>query len=609
MLSIAKRLGVPFVVMSTGAVFSSMDGSVSFDERSAMCPNSVYGSTKAASEKIALLYDKSIVLRTGWLFGGSQKTHYNFVEHVINNLITETEIKASSDFYGSPTYVVDLVEKMAEMLAERKYGIYHVVNSGFGTGYDIASEIAATLRLNDRYIVKVQSTQVPDAGPARSKTERLSSLHDALLMRSWRASLAEYAQAYYLQKTNTVKPWRTRQTCRCCGSFNVNAFFHLNPTPLANHFVLQPSVQESIPLDIALCADCKHIQLMQIIDPAYQYSNYFYVSSTSATMTEHLRLAVSVFTRECLVSTDDNILEIGANDGVCVKHLLECGFKNVLGVDPAENIKKRHDLPILCDFFGSAMLHKLEGKKFRLVYAFHCCAHIEDISDVFSSVDAILEENGVFVIEVGYFFDVYKQNFFDTIYHEHIDYHTCTALSVFAAKHGMTLYRVKRNTIQGGSVQCYLSKSQLETPVEESVRVCIRLEREANLHDYNTLCQWKIGVMRCGTDIHLILSGLKLMGKKIIGYGASAKSTTFMYQYKITNQLIDYIVDDNIYKQNYFSPGLHIPIHSSHMLEIDKVDYILILSWNFAEEILKKLDMVRKTGVRIIIPFPQVKIV
>jgi dTDP-4-dehydrorhamnose reductase len=606
MLSVAKARGVPFVFLSTGAVFSSKDPAAEFDEECGVCPNSVYGWTKAAGELVALLYEKTILLRTGWLFGGTQKTHYKFVELVINNLITKTEIKGSSDFYGSPTYVEDLLERMYALLQERRYGIFHVVNHGFASGFEIAREVASALQLSDRLITNVASTQVPNAGPFRSSSERLSTLHDSVRMRSWQEALAEYARAYYRSKTGTAaKTWCNRTQCRLCDSFNVNVFFHLNPTPPANHFVLEPAMQEAIPLDVALCTDCRHVQLMQVVDPSFLYSNYLYVSSTSSTMTDHLQRAVLRFVRELGVSPDDHVLEIGANDGVCVKQLLDHGFKNVLGVDPAENIKRRHTLPILCDYFGSALLPKLQGKKFKLVYAFHCCAHIEGIQDVFSTLRDILQDDGTFVMEVGYFYDVFVHNCFDTIYHEHIDYHTCTALSVFASKYGMTLYRVERNTIQGGSIQCYLTKRR-DAHVEDSVRDCVQLERAL---DATALSKWKIKVMKCGIDMNLILSGMKHAGKKIIGYGASAKSTTFLHQYKITRDLLDYIVDDNIYKQNYYSPGLHIPVRSSHALHVDPVDYIVILSWNFTEEIVKKLEPVRQTGVRIIIPFPEIKIV
>jgi nucleoside-diphosphate-sugar epimerase len=624
MLYFAKKFNIPFILLSTGAVFSSNNPNLIFNENCISTPNSVYGFTKSASEKVALLYEKTILIRTGWLFGGNQKTHYKFVETVINNFITKTQIKASNDFYGSPTYVIDLIEKMVYLINNSKYGIYHIVNSGFATGYDIAMEISKILNKDNLLVLPVLSEDVPNSGPKRSKTEQLDTIYDFIKTRSWKESLSEYCKKYYQEKTSDLsnnilsnrsiasieKKWSNREKCRLCCSYNLNVFFNLQPTPPANHFVLELNNQELIPLDIALCSECKHIQLMQIVDPKFQYSNYLYVSSTSNTMTQHLQNSVIEFTNELNISKDDYILEIGANDGVCVKHLLDNGFKNIIGIDPAENINKRHNLPIICDFFGSKILSNFTEKypNFKLIYAFHCCAHIEDIQDVFATVHSLLDNNGVFIMEVGYFYDVFRNNCFDTIYHEHIDYHTCTAASVFALKNGLTLFNVKNNDIQGGSIQFYFSKNK-DIIIQESVFSAIKLEEQTNLHDYSNLSNWKINIIKCGNDINIILNGLKNFGKKIIGYGASAKSTTFLYQYKITNNLIDYIIDDNIYKQNYYSPGLHIQIKSSVVLNIDKIDYIIILSWNFTEEILKKLESFRKSGGRIIIPFPEIRII
>jgi dTDP-4-dehydrorhamnose reductase len=623
MLYFAKKYNIPFILLSTGAVFSSTNPNIIFNENCISNPNSVYGFTKSSSEKIALLYEKTCLIRTGWLFGGNQKTHYKFVETVINNFITKTQIKASNDFYGSPTYVIDLIEKMVYLINNSKYGIYHIVNSEFATGYDIAIEISKILNMENSLVLPVLSKDVPNSGPQRSNTEQLDTIYEFIKTRSWKESLSEYCKEYYKEKTSICwndisnisiaskeKKWANREKCRLCDSYNLNVFFNLEPTPPANHFVLELNKQDIIPLDIALCSDCKHIQLIQIVDPKFQYSNYLYVSSTSNTMTKHLQNYVIEFTNELNISKDDYILEIGANDGVCVKQLLDNGFKNIIGVDPAENINKRHNLPIICDFFGSNILPILQEKynKFKLIYAFHCCAHIEDIKDVFTTVHKLLDKNGVFIMEVGYFYDVFRNNCFDTIYHEHIDYHTCSASSVFALKHGLTLFNVKNNDIQGGSIQFYFSKNK-DIIIQESVYSAIQLEQQIKLHDYTNLSNWKINIIKCGADINLILNGLKNFGKKIIGYGASAKSTTFLYQYKITNKLIDYIIDDNIYKQNYFSPGVHIPIKSSHGLNIDKIDYIIILSWNFTDEILKKVELFRKSGGRIIIPFPEIRII
>jgi hypothetical protein len=210
------------------------------------------------------------------------------------------------------------------------------------------------------------------------------------------------------------KKWKTRVQCRLCNDYNLNVFLKLTPTPPANHFVLEPFVQDTIPLDVCICDKCSHIQLLQMVDPEYQYSNYFYVSSTSSLMTNHLKTSVNSFVSELGVSkTDDWILEIGANDGVCVKHLLDQKY-NVVGIDPAKNINQRHDLPIVCDFFGSGVLDFFKEKynPFKLIFAFHCCAHIENIQDVFQTVYQLLDDSGTFIMEVGYFYEVFKNNLF-----------------------------------------------------------------------------------------------------------------------------------------------------------------------------------------------------
>jgi len=626
MIKIAMELDIPFIILSSGAVFSSDNPSIKFEEQYETCPNCVYGSTKRASEEIAMLYKKTILIRTGWLFGGNQKTHYKFVENVINNLVINKEVKASNNFFGSPTYVIDLIEQMKFLILNSKYGIHHVVNSGIATGYDIATEISNILNFNKNLILSVSSELIPNSGPKRSSTEILLSSSSFNTLRSWKESLSEYTLLYYrtiIEKNEVLirsvtnvpeaKPsskWSNRNKCRLCNSFNINIFFKLEPTPPANHFVSNPVTQEVIPLDICICNDCKHVQLIQVVDPEYQYSNYFYVSSTSSVMTNHLKKSVIEFTRELNLANSDYILEIGANDGVCVKYLLENGFSNVIGIDPATNINKRHNLPIICDFFGSNILKQFQDnyKPFKLIYAFHCCAHIENIQDVFETIYNLLDNDGVFIMEVGYFYEVFIKNLFDTIYHEHIDYHTCTAIKTFGLSKKLQLYKVNQNNIQGGSIQFFFSKIKTKL-IEESVNDFIEKEKNIELNNYEILKGWQNKILLCGNDINHILNSFVSFGKKIAGYGASAKSTTFLHQYKLSNKLIEYIVDDNIYKQYYFSPGLHIPIKSIQFLEISKVDYIIILSWNFTDEIIKRLNPYRINGLRIIIPFPEIKII
>ena len=627
MLNIAMKYNIPFILLSTGAVFSSKNSNIKFNENFEKNPNCVYGCSKSSSEDIAMLYDKTILIRTGWLFGGNQKNHYKFVETTINNLLLNNEIKASNNFFGSPTYVMDLINHMKFLIQNLKYGIHHIVNDGIASGYDVALLISCILNSNSNLILPVSSNLVPNSGPQRSSTEILDTIHPFNKLRSWNDSLVEYTNLYY-KKINTSinkidnisniskiipsKKWDNRDKCRLCNDYNLKVFLKLNPTPPANHFVSNPIVQEVIPLDVCICENCKHIQLIQIVDPCYQYSNYFYVSSTSSSMSNHLKNNVLDFTNILNISkTDDYILEIGANDGVCIKHLLDNNFKNVIGIDPATNINKRHNLPIICDFFGSNILESFKEKyqPFKLIYAFHCCAHIENIKDIFQTIYNLLHDNGVFIMEVGYFYSVLTNNLFDTIYHEHIDYHTCKAIQKFALSNNLLLYNVRENNIQGGSIQFFFCKNNNTMVIDNSVYQTIEKENIIELHNYDKLSLWQNKITLCGNDINYILNSFVSFGKKIAGYGASAKSTTFLYKYGLNNKLIDYIIDDSIYKQDFYSPGLHIPIKSINQLDIQKVDYIIILSWNFTEDIVKKLDIYRKTGLRIIIPFPEIKII
>ena len=624
MVKIAMNKNIPFVFISTGAVFSSLNSDELFDENSQTSPNCVYGFTKNSAEKISKLYEKSIIIRTGWLFGGHQTTHYKFVETAVNNFKSNTPIYCSNDFFGSPTYVVDFVERMKELIINLKYGLHHVVNKGISNGVLIAEEIASEIGASFSLIQSVKSDSVPNSGPMRSKTESLNSINSSNIMRHWKMALKEYVilfvknnyhQCQTEQKTHEINNlqseyWSERTICRLCDSSQLRTFFKLEPTPPANHFVKIKKTQQTIPLDLCICVKCQHIQLMQIVNPDYQYSNYLYVSSTSATMKNHLETNVIKFTEILNLTKIDNILEIGANDGACINHLLKHDFVNVVGVDPAKNINNLHSLPIICDFFGTPIVPILKKKyeNFKLIYAFHCLAHIENIQDVFSAVYDLLDDDGFFIMEVGYFYEVFKNKLFDTIYHEHIDYHTCTSMLNFSKSFNLSLYNVLTNDIQGGSIQFYFSKNQ-HVQIHENVQLLIEKEHHIQLFNLNTLDRWKNQIVHHGVILRQIVNALISNNKKIVGYGAPAKLTTFLYQYNFSTSSIKYIVDDNFMKHNLYSPGKHVQIKPVSSLEKIDYYYIIIFAWNFSNEIILKLEPYRKHGVKIIIPFPEIRII
>jgi dTDP-4-dehydrorhamnose reductase/SAM-dependent methyltransferase len=617
LFNICKDYNIPFIFISSGAVFSSSTCGKIFEEDSELNPKTIYGATKQAVEQIIIDYPKTIIIRTGWLFGGIQKTHNKYVENAINNLLCNKNVRGSNDFYGSPTYTYDLIEKMKDLIINEKYGIHHIVNDGFASGYEIGIEIAKILNKPLSYVESVSANDVPNASIDRSKSECLISKYKENKLRKWQDALLDYMYKYINNETtlllkeenNVSNIFAKRTRCRLCNSFDLFTFYNLVDTPPANHFVKEKIHQERIPLSLTKCNKCSHIQLLEIINPTFLYSNYYYVSSTSKTMVEHLKRMVNEFTTRFEIQKSDNILEIGSNDGTSIQSLLDYGFTNVIGVDPAENLKIKHNLPIICDFFGKNILTNsdIKDKKFKLIFSFHACAHIEDIQDVFKTVYELLEDDGIFIMEVGYFGEVVRQKNFDVIYHEHIDYHTCTAMNNFTKNNNMLLFDISLNNIQSGSIQYYICKNNAQKKeISQNVHNLIMKEDLNQIFNYNYLNKWKNDIIVNGKILNIILNSFIKEGKKIAGYGASAKSTTFLYQYNITSDIISYIIDDNILKQNMYSPGFHIPIKSREHLNIQKVDFIIILSWNFTKEILQILEPYMNNGLKIIVPFPNI---
>jgi len=622
LVKLAKERNIPFILLSTGAVFSSkVHNKQIFTENTITNPNCIYGYTKLSSEKVALLYDKSIIIRTGWVFGGYQKTHNKFVEIFINHLLTNTSIRANNNFYGSPTYVIDLINQMKYVITNHIYGIHHIINSGIATGFDVAIEISRLLGYDNNIINPVSCDMIPNAGPNRSISEILETEYEFNKLRHWKEALEEYILIYLQnkkrynhisinKKENEMQIWKNRDKCRMCDHSNLQIFFKLEPTPQANHFMLQPSDLPLIPLDISICNDCNHIQLIQILDHTYQYSHYLYTTSSSKIMSSHITENIEYFLNRFNIKNTDSILEIGSNDGTGIQYLIQNKYIHSIGIDPATNLNKSHSLPIICDYFGSNILNNKDiiKNKFKLIFGFHCCAHIENLQDIFKTVYELLSNDGIFIIEVGYFYEVYKQFLFDTIYHEHIDYHTCKSMKQFCIKNNLILFDVKTNKIQSGSIQFYITKDK-NISIDNSVENIIKEEESINLFNIDNLLNWKNTILLNSRDMNYLITSLINEGKTIFGYGASAKSTTFIHQFKLTNNIIKYIIDDSYLKQNLFTPGSNIPIVSTDILNREKCDYLLILSWNFLESILLKIDTYRKNGLRVIVPFPHISII
>ena len=332
-------------------------------------------------------------------------------------------------------------------------------------------------------------------------------------------------------------------------------------------------------------------------------------------MRQHLYAYAQEANSICNLDKNEFIVEFGSNDGTLLRFFKDLGHR-VLGVDPARNLAKaatESGITTLPEYFNEETARDiaLNYGKAKLICANHCCAHIDDFKGVIDGVKALLDESGVWIFEVGYLLDVYSKGLFDTIYHEHVDFHTVLPLLKCFKTYGLEIINVSRSTIQGGALRCYVGWEDTAPCIKggkDAVKKLIHAEAAAGLDDCETFLKWNRAINQTGLELRALIQGLKKNGNMIVGYGAPAKATTLMYHYDLSREDLEYIVDDNILKQGLVTPGKHIPIVSSATLYARRPDYILILAWNFAESIMERNAEMLSMGVRFIVPLPDLRV-
>lgn len=406
-----------------------------------------------------------------------------------------------------------------------------------------------------------------------------------------------------------------RSSCRLCGGSDLELVLALTPTPPANAFVpvsRLSDVQQTFPLDVFFCGDCGHVQLLDIIDPDILFSDYVYVSGTSPVFVDHFRRYVEDILGEYGPRPGNLVLDIGSNDGTLLSFFKRAGM-NVFGVDPAKKIAEeasRNGIETMVGFFDQAIADELSGTKglASVITANNVFAHADDLVGITQAVRSLLKPDGIFVIEFSYLADVIANTLFDTIYHEHLSYHSVGPLRRFFSQNGMEMIGAYRVDTHGGSLRgiCQLA----EGPHEEdgSVADMIAEEQRRGLDKAATFKNFAENIDTVKQQLRLHLDRLKSEGKSIAGYGAPAKATTLMYHFGIGSDVIDFIVDDSHLKQGLYSPGMHIPVVPSLEIERRKPDNLLILAWNFADAIIANNLKFKEKGGQFVIPLPHVKI-
>lgn len=407
-----------------------------------------------------------------------------------------------------------------------------------------------------------------------------------------------------------------RTNCRLCGGIRLSKVFSLSPTPLANAFVGKDQLAEEqylYPLDMFFCEDCTHAQLLDVVDPLVLYRDYVYVSGTSEVFVQHFKEYATFVTSRFQVAKGSLVIEIGSNDGTLLRSFKDLGMQ-VLGIDPAEEITRAtvaSGLDAITGFFTQELAQQLKGARgpAAVIAANNVIAHIDDLSGVVAGVYDLLADDGVFVFEVSYLVDVIEKNLFDTIYHEHLDYHSVKPLVEFFHSHGLELIEAIRVESHGGSLRGVAQRLGGPKSVGDSVFEAISREQSMGFDRAETLRDFAIYVNKIKKELVDLLSELKSQGKRIAGFGAPAKATTLLYHFGVGSESIDFIVDDSPLKQGLYSPGMHIPVVPSSELYFRKPDYVLILAWNFSEFIIHKHTAYRDQGGRFIVPLPTVNII
>lgn len=410
---------------------------------------------------------------------------------------------------------------------------------------------------------------------------------------------------------------RLRDTCRLCESRRLERVVELTPTPPGNRVLTEDETRQpapAYPLEVHFCTDCFHVQLGHVVDPSILYRNHYsYVSGTSPVFVAHFEDYARAMVGKLGLKKGDRVVDIGSNDGTCLRFFKQAGME-VLGIDPATEIAANataNGIETLPEFFDIGVADRLRAERgpARLVTSHNACAHIDDLGGVVRGVKQLLADDGVFVMEVGYFVDVYQHCWFDTIYHEHLDYHTVAPLMGFFERLGMQVFSVERIAPQGGSIRVMAQKAGGGRVVDDSPAKLTALEAEVGVQSVAGLKKFQTKLEAVKQQLRGLLSGLKNSGKTIAGFGAPTKSTTLMMHFGLGKEVVDFIVDDNPLKQGFYTPGTHVPIGPADWMYNRRPDYALILAWNFAEPIMKKHARYQEEGGRFILPMPDPKIV
>lgn len=387
-------------------------------------------------------------------------------------------------------------------------------------------------------------------------------------------------------------------------------------TPLANALLTVEQLGEpeaTYPLDTVFCPDCTLVQITETVPPEVLFSEYLYFSSFSDTMLRHAQTIADRLVDERHLGANSLVAEVASNDGYLLQYYQKRGVP-VLGIEPAKNIaaaaEKERGIATVCDFFGKAVARRLadEGKRADVIHANNVLAHVADLNGVVAGFAAMLKPDGIAVIEAPYVRDMIDHVEFDTIYHEHLCYFSLSALDRLFARHGLRITHVERLPIHGGSLRIY-AQHAARHEADASVTQLLAEEAKLGMTRFDYYSRFADRVRSLREELRKVLLDFKKQSKHLAVYGASAKGSTLLNYFDLGADVLDFVADRSTVKQGRYTPGTHLPILSPQALLDRQPDAVLLLTWNFKDEILAQQAEYRSRGGKFIVPIPHVHIV
>lgn len=404
------------------------------------------------------------------------------------------------------------------------------------------------------------------------------------------------------------------QRCRSCGSEELADVVAFGSSPLADRLLREDQLADDEPtadLTLTVCADCALAQIRETVDPEVLFfAEYPYFSSVSPSLVRHFADSAEAIIARFGLDETHTVVEAASNDGYMLRNFMARGIE-VLGIDPAKAPAQAAvdaGIPTLIDFFGRELADQLvaEGTRADVFLGNNVLAHVPDLNGFVSGIATLLTEDGVAVIEAPYVVDLVDHCEFDTIYHQHLCYFSVTALVPLFERHGLHLNDLERTPIHGGSLRLFIQRHDDRS---ERVSDLLRAERERGFDGVSAFEDFAERIDRLRAELRRILDDLRSSGARIAGYGAAAKATTLLAYCGIDGDDLEYVCDLNEYKQGRYMGGNHLRIVPPSELLVDLPDAVLILAWNFADEIIRQNQEYRDLGGSFVVPVPTPRVV